>query len=115
MSWDRDLWDQYNSLSNYAHRGTEFLEQYGTFVDKRSRMEQEYALKLKQLTKEYRSRQSYNAEEDNQELTSNKAFRNLLKQQDYIANQHEIIAEKLNSLLVNDLTPFVKVLKEDKK
>ena len=39
--------DQYDQLHVHTQKGIEFLEKYGHFVDARTKIEQEYASKLR--------------------------------------------------------------------
>ena len=39
--------DQYDSIAAHTQKGIDFLEKYGHFVDQRSKIEQEYASKLR--------------------------------------------------------------------
>ena len=39
--------DQYDNIATHTSKGIEFLEKYGHFVDARSKIEQEYAQKLR--------------------------------------------------------------------
>ena len=41
------LQDQYDQLHVHTQKGIEFLEKYGHFVDARTKIEQEYAYKLR--------------------------------------------------------------------
>ena len=41
------LQDQYDQLHVQTQKGIEFLEKYGHFVDARTKIEQEYASKLR--------------------------------------------------------------------
>ena len=47
MSWGTELWDQYDQIAVHTQKGIDFLEKYGHFVDARTKIEQEYASKLR--------------------------------------------------------------------
>jgi len=115
MSWATDLWDQYDSVASYTQRGIDFIEKYGTFLDKYGKIEQEYAMKLRQLVKVYSTKKSHIGELEEQELTCHKAFRKLLNEHNDMAGQHEVIAENINNLVLDEVKPFVKTLKYDRK
>ena len=41
------LQDQYDNIAAHTQKGIDFLEKYGHFVDQRTKIEQEYASKLR--------------------------------------------------------------------
>lgn len=53
MSWGTELWDQYDQIAVHTQKGIDFLEKYGHFVDARSKIEAEYASKLRRLARNY--------------------------------------------------------------
>lgn len=115
MSWAKDLWDQYDSVSIYTQNGTDFMEKYGNFLEKRCKIEQEYATKVRQLVKVYTTKNICAGELEEQELTCQKALRKVLNEHNDIAGQHELIAEGLSNLILDEIRPFVKALRHDRK
>ncbi|XP_059092390.1 formin-binding protein 1-like isoform X2 [Tigriopus californicus] len=112
MSWGTELWDQYDNIATHTHKGIEFLEKYGNFVDQRCKIEQEYATKLRRLVKQFVPRKK---EEEDYQFTYTKAYKNLLNELGDQAGQHELIAETLSSQVVQELASLVKQLKDDRR
>jgi len=112
MSWGTELWDQYDSIAAHTQKGIDFLEKYGHFVDQRSKIEQEYASKLRRLIKTYLPKKK---EEDDYQFTCLQAYKNLLNELGDQAGQHEMIAENLSTSVVQELSSLTKVLKDDRR
>eukprot|EP00090_Calanus_glacialis_P036485 TRINITY_DN6233_c0_g1_i3.p1 TRINITY_DN6233_c0_g1~~TRINITY_DN6233_c0_g1_i3.p1 ORF type:complete len:602 (+),score=196.21 TRINITY_DN6233_c0_g1_i3:105-1910(+) len=112
MSWGTELWDQYDQLHVHTQKGIEFLEKYGHFVDARTKIEQEYASKLRRLARNYLPKKK---EEDDYQFTATKAFKLMLNEINDLAGQHEVIAENLSTAVVSDLTTLVKSMKDDRR
>eukprot|EP00094_Tigriopus_californicus_P006525 TCALIF_06282-PA protein Name:"Similar to fnbp1l Formin-binding protein 1-like (Xenopus laevis)" AED:0.14 eAED:0.14 QI:0/0/0/0.91/0.72/0.75/12/0/606 len=104
--------DQYDNIATHTHKGIEFLEKYGNFVDQRCKIEQEYATKLRRLVKQFVPRKK---EEEDYQFTYTKAYKNLLNELGDQAGQHELIAETLSSQVVQELASLVKQLKDDRR
>ena len=56
MAWSEDLWDKWESLSRFSEQSIGCIERYGEFLDKRSRIELEYARKLQDLSYQFKGR-----------------------------------------------------------
>jgi len=112
MSWGTELWDQYDSIAAHTQKGIDFLEKYGHFVDQRSKIEQEYASKLRRLIKTYLPKKK---EEDDYQFTCLQAYKNLLNELGDQAGQHEMIAENLSTSVVQELSSLTKQLKDDRR
>jgi len=112
MSWGTELWDQYDQIAVHTQKGIDFLEKYGHFVDARTKIEQEYASKLRRLARNYLPKKK---DEDDYQFTATKAFKLMLNEINDLAGQHEVIAENLSTAVVADLTTLVKSMKDDRR
>lgn len=112
MSWGTELWDQYDQIATHTQKGIDFLEKYGNFVDQRCKIEQEYASKLRRLSKNFLPKKK---EDDEYQFTATKAFKLMLNEINDLAGQHEVIAENLSTAVVSDLSSLVKSLKDDRR
>jgi len=112
MSWGTELWDQYDQIAVHTQKGIDFLEKYGHFVDARSKIEAEYAQKLRRLSKNYLPKKK---DEDDYQFTATKAFKLMLNEINDLAGQHEVIAENLSTAVVSDLTILVKSMRDDRR
>ena len=77
----------------------------------RCKIEQEYAQKLRRLTKNYLPKQKG----DDYKFTGIKAFSLMLNEINDLAGQHELIAENLSTAVVSDLTTLIRSLKDDRR
>jgi len=111
MSWGTELWDQYDQIAHHTQKGIDFLEKYSRFADERCKIEQEYAQKLRRLTKNYLPKQKG----DDYKFTGIKAFSLMLNEINDLAGQHELIAENLSTAVVSDLTTLIRSLKDDRR
>lgn len=112
MSWGTELWDQYDQIAVHTQRGIDFLEKYGNFVEARTKIEQEYAGKLRRLARNYLPKKK---DEDDYQFTATKAFKLMLNEINDLAGQHEVIAENLSTAVVTDLQTLVKSMKDDRR
>lgn len=112
MSWGTELWDQYDQIAVHTQKGIDFLEKYGHFVDARTKIEQEYASKLRRLVRNYLPKKK---DEEEYQFTATKAFKVMLNEITDLAGQHEVIAENLSTAVVADLNTLVKSLKDDRR
>jgi len=106
------LWDQYDQIAVHTQKGIDFLEKYGHFVDARSKIEAEYASKLRRLARNYLPKKK---EEDDYQFTATKAFKLMLNEINDLAGQHEVIAENLNTAVVSDLNTLAKSIRDDRR
>jgi len=112
MSWGTELWDQYDQIAVHTQRGIDFLERYGNFVEARTKIEQEYAGKLRRLARNYLPKKK---DEDDYQFTATKAFKLMLNEINDLAGQHEVIAENLSTAVVADLQTLAKSMKDDRR
>ncbi|XP_054712717.1 formin-binding protein 1 homolog [Uloborus diversus] len=112
MSWGIELWDQYDHLSTHTLRGIEFLEKYSQFIKDRCAIENEYANKLRKLTKNYHLKKK--ADDDLQYSTC-RAFVLMMNEINDMAGQHELISENLNLLVVKEISTLSKELRDLRK
>lgn len=84
---------------------------HDTYIFCRSKIEQEYAQKLRRLTKNYIPKQKG----DDYKFTGIKAFSMMLNEVNDMAGQHELIAENLSTAVVADLSTLIKSLKDDRR
>lgn len=112
MSWGTELWDQYDQIAAHTQKGIDFLEKYSGFVDVRCKIEQEYASKLRRLSKNYLPKRK---DDDEYQFTATKAFKLMLNEINDLAGQHEVIAENLSTAVVSDLNSLIKSLKDDRR
>lgn len=106
------MWDQYDQIAVHTQKGIDFLEKYGHFVDARSKIEAEYASKLRRLARNYLPKKK---EEDDYQFTATKAFKLMLNEINDLAGQHEVIAENLNTAVVSDLNTLAKSIRDDRR
>uniref|UniRef100_A0A1I7S9V6 F-BAR domain-containing protein n=1 Tax=Bursaphelenchus xylophilus TaxID=6326 RepID=A0A1I7S9V6_BURXY len=93
--------DQTNQVSDHTQRGIDFLDKYGQFVKERAQIEDEYALKLRNLVKKCGSKKK---EDDEYKAFSYfNTFNAILRELGSLAAQHETISEKLR----NQICPAV--------
>ncbi|KAI6172955.1 hypothetical protein M3Y98_01030300 [Aphelenchoides besseyi] len=88
-----ELSDQAAAVSDHTQRGIDFLERYGQFVKERAAIEDDYALKLRQLTKKFTSKKKDDEEWKNFSYVN--TFHVILREIESLAAQHETISEKL--------------------
>ncbi|XP_044731273.1 formin-binding protein 1-like isoform X2 [Chrysoperla carnea] len=112
MSWGNELWDQFDNLAVHTQKGIDFLEKYGHFIRDRCHIEKEYAAKLRRLVKSYQPKKK---DEDEYQYSSCKAFKLVMNEINDLAGQHEVIAENLQSNVIEELTILVKDIREDRK
>lgn len=106
------MWDQYDQIAVHTQKGIDFLEKYGHFVDARSKIEAEYAAKLRRLARNYLPKKK---EEDDYQFTATKAFKLMLNEINDLAGQHEVIAENLNTAVVSDINTLAKSIRDDRR
>ncbi|KAI6231806.1 hypothetical protein M3Y95_00420200 [Aphelenchoides besseyi] len=88
-----ELSDQAAAVSDHTQRGIDFLERYGQFVKERAAIEDDYALKLRQLTKKFTSKKK--DDEEWKTFSYVNTFHVILREIESLAAQHETISEKL--------------------
>ncbi|XP_015905926.1 formin-binding protein 1 homolog isoform X3 [Parasteatoda tepidariorum] len=112
MSWGTELWDQYDHLASHSLKGIEFLEKYSQFVKDRCAIENEYANKLRKLTKNYHIKKKA---DDDLQFSTCRAFVLMMNEINDMAGQHELISENLNLRIVKEISSFSKELKDERK
>ncbi|XP_023341734.1 formin-binding protein 1-like [Eurytemora carolleeae] len=112
MSWGTELWDQYDQIAVHTQKGIDFLDKYSGFLDARCKIEQEYASKLRRLSKNYLPKRK---DDDEYQFTATKAFKLMLNEINDLAGQHEVIAENLSTAVVSDLNTLVKSIRDDRR
>ncbi|KAK2719720.1 formin-binding protein 1-like isoform X2 [Artemia franciscana] len=112
MSWGHELWDNYDAVCLHTQKGIDFLERYGNFMKERCVVEQEYATKLRKLSKSYQPKKK---EEEDYQFTTGHAFKTILQELADQAGQHEIIAETLMTSVILEVASVVKKLRDDRK
>lgn len=113
MSWGTELWDQYDHIAAHTNKGIDFLERYGSFIRDRSAIESEYAGKLRRLVKAYTPKKK--DEEEYQQFSCQKAFREMINEINDQAGQHEVVAENLTMAIAKEIVTLVKDLKDERK
>jgi hypothetical protein len=53
MRWAVEVWDRFEDVSTYVHKGLEFSEKYEEFWKKRCTIENTYAKSLRKLIEAY--------------------------------------------------------------
>ena len=92
-------------------RSCAFITNIDLILFCRCKIEQEYAQKLRRLTKNYLPKQKG----DDYKFTGIKAFSLMLNEINDLAGQHELIAENLSTAVVSDLTTLIRSLKDDRR
>ncbi|KAI1709241.1 fes/CIP4, and EFC/F-BAR homology domain-containing protein [Ditylenchus destructor] len=96
--WQLYIMDQTEAVSAHTQRGIEFLERYGQVVKEWATIEEEFAMKLRNLVKKCRNKKG--DEEDLKVYSYMKAFYSMLGELDSLAAQHETIGEKMKREIV---------------
>ncbi|GFT47830.1 formin-binding protein 1-like [Trichonephila clavipes] len=104
--------DQFDQLSSHTLRGIELLEKFQQFLKDRCAIENEYAAKLKKLSKNYHIKKKV---EDELQFSTCRAFIHMLNEIKDMAGQHELIAENLSNHVVHDIIMLVKQFKDERK
>lgn len=113
MRWGIELWDGFDDVSNYLHKGIEFFEKYEEFWKKRCAIENQYAKSLRKLVESYEPKSRKDSEES--KATHVKCFTRMLSELKDIAGQHELIAENVQDKVIQRLIQMIKTLKEDRR
>ncbi|KFB43872.1 AGAP005976-PA-like protein [Anopheles sinensis] len=105
--------DQFDNLATHTQKGIDFFERFGNFIRDRSAIEVEYALKLRRLVKNYQPKKSKEDEEN--EFSTLIAFKNVLKEVTDLAGQREVVAENLQTQVLQGILLLSKNLREERK
>ncbi|KAF7637541.1 hypothetical protein Mgra_00003057 [Meloidogyne graminicola] len=92
--------DKTTLVSKHTAKGIKFLDSFSQFIKERSQIEEEYATKLKNLTKKSRGKKS----SSDDEFTSSSAFHSVLGELESLASQHELISERLRDVLLPQIS-----------
>ncbi|XP_033116687.1 formin-binding protein 1-like [Anneissia japonica] len=112
-TWGTELWDQFEPIKKHTDKGIEFLQKFCSFARERQSIENEYAVRIKQLVKKYQP--SKKDEEAYNKFTCTKAFVGLLKELNSVALQHETIADNIGSKVTKDAGILSGELKVERK
>jgi formin-binding protein 1 len=112
MRWGVELWDSFDEVSGYIHKGIEFFERYEEFLKKRCSIENTYAKSLRKLIESCEPKKK-DAEENN--TTYVKCFTRMLSELKDIAGQHELVAENMQERVILRIGQLIKSLKEERK
>jgi hypothetical protein len=125
MRWGVELWDRFEEVSNYVHKGIEFSERFEEFLKKRCSIENSYAKNLRKLIDSFEPKQlqqqqqqrstARQRDEDLDERTHVRAFMKMLSELRDVAGQHELIAENYNEKVLSKLNQTLKALKEERR
>lgn len=120
MSWGTELWDRFHELTNHHQNGIDFLEHsVANFVRERGKIEAAYAKDLRSLVKKFSPKETQagkNGQEPlAEQLTHILAYKQMLKEVNYQANQHDIMAENFSKERYKGILDNVKRLKEKRK
>lgn len=125
MRWGVELWDRFEEVSNYVHKGIEFSERFEEFLKKRCSIENSYAKNLRKLIDSFEPKQlqqqqqprstTKQRDEDLDERTHVRAFMKMLGELRDVAGQHELIAENYNEKVLSKLNQTIKALKEERR
>uniref|UniRef100_A0A914CWK6 Uncharacterized protein n=1 Tax=Acrobeloides nanus TaxID=290746 RepID=A0A914CWK6_9BILA len=105
--------DRTESLSAHTQKGIDFLEKYGQFVKERALIEEEYALKIRNLVKKSTGKKK--DEDDEKTFSYISSFQATLHELDDLAGQHEVIAERLKKDIVPNVTAKCQQLRAARK
>ncbi|KAI8971438.1 hypothetical protein BDF20DRAFT_679072 [Mycotypha africana] len=118
MTFGTDLKDQIPLIVKYVGDGIESLHQFRSFLKERSNIEREYAQKLEQLSKKYKSQHNTSVKhfltgadpsqqqqpvKKEDQSTTLQAWNHLLKQTGHIAKIRFRLAEDINDMIVEAL------------
>lgn len=112
MRWGVELWDRFDDVSNYVHKGIEFCERYEEFCKKRCTIENNYAKHLRKLIESFEPKKKDNEENNTTHL---KCFVKMLNELKDIAGQHELVAENIEDRIIIRLNQMTKSLKEERR
>jgi len=94
--WGIELWDRFKEVCDVVNDDTDNLDKvFKAYMKERSKIETEYARGLKGLCKKYNNTKHNKKQANDEEYTKVTSFREILKQLEFQANQHEILAETL--------------------
>jgi len=109
--WGSELWDRFEHVVSHNRKETQELEGvYGKFLKERGDIEKEYAKSLRKLVNNYSPKE--NKKEHEEETSLTKAFRLVLQETKYQANQHESLADLLVKSLTTKIQKKVKEFSE---
>lgn len=110
-AWGIELWDQFDNIAIHTQKGIDFCERFAQFIKERCIIENEYAAKLKKLTKSFQPKRK----EEDREFSYTKGFVGLISEIYDIAGQHEVIAENLTTVILQGIQLYVQQVKQDRK
>lgn len=108
MRWGIELWDKFDDIAKYVHKGIEFNIRYGMFLKKRCEIENMYARELKKLADQY------SPDNDQNDSCSN-CYLTMLNELRDKASQHELVSENIEAQVIPNIDQTVRSLKDDRK
>ncbi|KAL7077581.1 hypothetical protein ACQ4LE_003326 [Meloidogyne hapla] len=102
--------DKTTLVSKQTAKGIDFLDSFGLFIKERAQIEEEYATKLKNLTKKSRGKKA-----SDDEFTSTSAFHAVLGELESLASQHELVGERLRDVLLPQISDKCRQLRSVRK
>lgn len=128
MRWGVEVWDKFEDVSNYVHKGIEFSEKYEEFWKKRCSIENSYAKNLRKLIEAFEPKKrdiNYIAAASAASSASSTSFANqstylacfvkMLNELRDSAGQHELIAENVQEKILAKIGLSIKQLKEERR
>lgn len=112
--WGVELWDQFDNVTKYNEKQIQFYEKYESFLKDRCAIEDDYACRLKKLTKTFTPKAKEQDEFFSRFSFSN-AFLSTLKELNDLASQHELIAENLRERSIKQLQQTIKECRDQRK
>ena len=98
-----ELWDKFKEACNVVSESTDELDSfYKNFLKERSKIESNYSKQLKKLVKSYQPKTPKKNRND-EESTRTAAFREILQQLNFQANQHELISETIEKECIKQI------------
>jgi len=113
MRWGVEVWDRFDDVSSYVHRGIDFCDKYEEFLKKRCTIENTYAKSLRKLIEAYEPKKKETT--DDAESTLVRCFVRMLDELRDVAGQHELVAENMQEKVLGRLGQVVRSLKDERR
>lgn len=110
MRWGIELWDKFEDVSKYVHKGIDFCSRYELFLKKRCDIENLYAKELKKLIEQFEPEP-----EREDTPTYLKCYATMLSELRDVASQHELVAENIEGHIILKLSQIIRSLKDERK
>lgn len=132
MRWGIEVWDKFEDVSNYVHKGIEFCEKFEEFCKRRCSIENSYAKNLRKLIDAYEPKTAHtllskkesdfisisttpSLNTNSTQSTYLKCFAKMLNELRDSACQHELVAENVQEKILLKINQTLKLLKDERR